>query len=445
MEHFASSRDWRPDLLSSEQRYPRLTRGVSQRRGVKRSHQSANLRPRQRRGNSISHNLALSPTGAVSRTRSRQSSSPRPIVTRSRSESASTAPLASLESRSDLFTGFLSRGPLRRSHRTAMEAEPSPGVSPSSLNFPFHQGDFGSFGDLFSQSQSQSHQSHTPPPSSSNHDPYSQHPSPVAPLNQLSPGQQNFADLLAEFTLPGNAMSPQTGESAAEQATGGGGGGYSNAPSPQQQFELSNEVSSQFQQFIAASLASGASNPQQAPIAQKQHFSTPQPLYASHQSSPAASSQTQSLPGSHAPSPMPTYSTSTPTSSMYHAAPTAAPYVVVPNPYSIGPQQYSIPAQQAQLFAQQFAMLQSQGQQQMANVLAQAQAIVQANHLAQQQQQFQHQQRQQQSAGSQSTSADGGEWRENEVSICFGSPPLVAGEPAPIERATCPNSSCLVR
>ncbi|GAA5907729.1 uncharacterized protein JCM6883_001871 [Sporobolomyces salmoneus] len=292
-----------------------------------------------------------------------------------------------------------------------MEAEASSGLSPTSLNFPFQQNDFSSFGDLFSQSHSQPPSSH-PSTTTSTHD-YSQHPSPTNPSssNHLSPGQ-NFADLLAEFTLPGTAMSPQAaGESAEQQHHGGGGGDYSNAPSPQQQHqngraaagELSNEVNLQFQQFIAASLASNAPTP---PTSHHYHQSH------SVQSSPAAS-HSHSLPGSHAPSPLPNFATSTPSNSlpMYppHSATMHQPYVVVPNPYSIGPQQYSIPAQQAQLFAQQFAMLQSQGHQQMANVLAQAQAILQANHLAQ----LQHAA----GGGSQSTSADGGEWRENEFAF----------------------------
>ncbi|GAA5968639.1 hypothetical protein JCM3765_004148 [Sporobolomyces pararoseus] len=299
-----------------------------------------------------------------------------------------------------------------------MEAEPSPGPSPSSINFPFQQGDFSSFGDLFSQSQSL-------PQSSNGSNSYSQHPSPSAPSNPLSPGQ-NFADLLAEFTLPGTALSPpRAGEdgNAEQSQANSGGGGYSNAPSPQQQQqqngggggggnELSNEVNLQFQQFIAASLAgTSALTPTPHHQQQQQQHYTPQPLYQSHQSSPAGS-HSHSLPSSHAPSPMPNYSSNPPPSnSMYQQQPIhqAAPYVVVPNPYSVGPQQYSIPTSQAQLFAQQFAMLQSQGQQQMANVLAQAQAIVQANQIAQRQ----HAQQQQHSVGSQSTSADG-EWRENE-------------------------------
>jgi len=295
-----------------------------------------------------------------------------------------------------------------------MEAEPSPGPSPSSHNFPFQQGDFSSFGDLFSQSQD----------GNINNNGYSQHPSPTAPTNALSPGQ-NFADLLAEFTLPGTAMSPQAAGTGGEQqndTTGGGGGGYSNAPSPQHQqqqqqsngggggTELSNEVNLQFQQFIAASLAGNAQTPT------PQQFTPQAPLYQSHnhshQSSPA--SHAHSLPPSHAPSPMPNYSNPPSTNPIYQPQPIQqAPYVVVPNPYSIGPQQYSIPAQQAQLLAQQFAMLQSQGQQQMANVLAQAQAIVQANQIVQQQHQHQQHQQQGHSVGS---SADG-EWRENEVSL----------------------------
>ncbi|GAA5993519.1 hypothetical protein JCM5350_008187, partial [Sporobolomyces pararoseus] len=307
-----------------------------------------------------------------------------------------------------------------------MEAEPSPGPSPSSINFPFQQGDFSSFGDLFSQSHSQSL-----PPSNNSSNTYSQHPSPSAPSNALSPGQ-NFADLLAEFTLPGTALSPprngEDGNPGQSQVAGGGGGGYSNAPSPQQQQngggggggnDLSNEVNLQFQQFIAASLAGTSSAPtptpqlQQQQQQQQQQQYTPQSLYQSHQSSPAGS-HAHSLPSSHAPSPLPNYSSNPPPSNpMYQQQQPihqAAPYVVIPNPDSVGPQQYSIPTSQAQLFAQQFAMLQSQGQQQMANVLAQAQAIVQANQIAQQQQQ---QQQQQHSVGSQSTSADG-EWRENE-------------------------------
>ncbi|GAA6022228.1 hypothetical protein JCM11491_001671 [Sporobolomyces phaffii] len=301
-----------------------------------------------------------------------------------------------------------------------MEADASPAPSPSALNFPFHQGDFSSFGDLFSQSQTPNLQNNG----------YSQHPSPTAPSNALSPGQ-NFADLLAEFTLPGTVLSPQTGEITAGPGSEGhelneAGGGYSNAPSPQQHqasnggggSEISNEVNFQFQQFIAASLANGTSG---APTLAPQQY-TPQPVYQSrshtHQSSPAGS-LSQSLPGSHAPSPLPNYSNAPPSNPIYQPQhqhqqqpSSQAPYVVVPNPYPVGPSQYSIPPQQAALFAQQFAILQSQGQQQMANVLAQAQAIVQANQMAQQQHQQQRQQ-QSYSVGSQSTSADG-EWRENE-------------------------------
>ncbi|GAA5928790.1 uncharacterized protein JCM15063_003969 [Sporobolomyces koalae] len=286
-----------------------------------------------------------------------------------------------------------------------MNAEQSSGsVSPSTHTFPF-QGDFGSFGDLFSYSQS-------PQSASAQHD--SSH---AAGNHTRSPGH-NFADLLAEFTLPGTAMSPPADnlvEAANETATTvpeGHEGSYSNAPSPQRHQQQStsadgdveNDLNLKFQQFIAASLASATGG---APTPTPQQY-TPQPLYATQnhslQSSPSGS-QCQSLPGSHAPSPMPAYAGATqsipgyqPQQSLHQPA-----FVLVPNPYSVGPQQYAIPTQQAAVFAQQFAMLQSQGQQQMANVLAQAQAIVQANQLA----------AQQRSVGSQSTSADG-EWRDNE-------------------------------
>ena len=306
-----------------------------------------------------------------------------------------------------------------------METEASPAPSPSSSsNYPF-QGDFSSFGDLFSQSQNTN---------------TSQQPLPN-PNATLSPGQ-NFADLLAEFTLPGNALSPQTLESlvgnagtgsrgahgeelgGSENQNEGEGGGPSNAPSPQHhqpQHPINQaDVNLQFQQFIAASLANGSGGiPTPTP-----HQYTPQQHYHSQNpslhSSPSGSG-IQSLPNSHAPSPLPSYSNAPPSNPIFlpqqhFSQPPMhqSPYVMVPNPYSVGPEQYSIPSQTAAVFAHQFAMLQSQGQQQMANVLAQAQAIVQANQVAQAQHIQQQQQQQQQSIGSQSTSADS-EWRDNEV------------------------------
>ncbi|GAA6060519.1 hypothetical protein JCM10212_005600 [Sporobolomyces blumeae] len=299
-----------------------------------------------------------------------------------------------------------------------MDAEHSPQAA-SPPNFPF-SGDFSSFGDLFARQRSEPATGDAPSSTEG------------ALPNPLSPGQ-NFADLLAEFTLPGNALSPQAVEGIlASKADGpvaadNHDGSASNAASPQGARQLSHDVNLQFQQFIAASLANNGVASAAVPDAQ----SLPawlQPAVPTHHSSPAGSQPATSHPGSHAPSPLPAFSNATTPLAAYSTQPApgqpaaahSSPFALLPNQYlptPVAPSGYIHPAQAA-LFAQQFAMLQSQGQQQMANVLAQAQAILQANQAVQQQQQqqqrqLQQQQQQQYSAASHSTSVDG-EWRENE-------------------------------
>ncbi|GAA5918207.1 hypothetical protein JCM1841_005302 [Sporobolomyces salmonicolor] len=333
-----------------------------------------------------------------------------------------------------------------------METEPGTAASPPSAFPP--QPDFTAFQDLLASHPSPSNGNGADDLASSGH--------------VFSPGQQNFADLLAEFTLPGNAMSamsPQGGDPAMErtpdahdqhQRAASEGAAHFNmvqetlmeqlkmsyaqpngqrlaegqpssgTPSPVSAADGAAQhggidFQMQLQQLLASTLASSTNSQtppstQHAPSPQhhhhQQHFAPhlqqhPHSPYhhSGHYSSHSSPGGLHSQPPSHAASPMPMYHHPTTTSA------SSAGYapVAVSSPYIIIPPGYAGPLPQGiampAAYAQQFAV-QGQQQQQAANLLVQAQAFIQAN-------QGQTVMDGTSTSTSHATSADG-EWRENE-------------------------------
>ncbi|GAA5896882.1 hypothetical protein JCM5296_002580 [Sporobolomyces johnsonii] len=332
-----------------------------------------------------------------------------------------------------------------------METEPST-AAPSPSAFP----DFAAFQDLLA--------SHPSPSTGNGTDDL------VANGHVFSPGQQNFADLLAEFTLPGNAMSamsPQGGDPAMgrtpdaqdhhqraasegaahaksvqealmdqlkmsyAQPNGQGpahGQPSTGAPSPVSPVDGAApnggiDFQMQLQQLLASTLASstGSQTPtptQHAPSPQhhhqQQHFAAhlQQHQHSPHSHSHGAHYSAHSSPsGLHS---QPPSHAASPMAMYQYPATTSVPSaaytpVAVSSPYIVVPPGYVGPLPQGIAVPAAYAQqfaVQGEQQQQAVDFLAQAQAFMQAN-------QGQTVRDGASTSTSHATSADG-EWRENE-------------------------------